>query len=140
MSGSIGNLYRIYGNQDAEQLIKAEKYLNVSLEIAKIESESLKEMITLIRIGEVYKYKFQHQKALQLFYEALTICKYRKHETYLDFVYQHLGKCYLEMQDYKSAQHYFQRAYTLRQQKGDGTLLNSTLKAQVLCKQLMMIE
>lgn len=129
LSGMLGNLYRIYGNDEPIQLMKAEQYLNYCLDYAKKNEDLTKETITLVRLGEVYKYKNQHQEALELFEQALAICEKQRVELYLDFIYQHMGKCYLEMEFYDLAEGHFTKALNLRKQKEDTSLLESTLKA-----------
>ena len=129
LSGMLGNLYRIYGNDEPLQLMKAEQYLNFCLDYAKRYGDITKETITLVRLGEVYKYKNHHQAALVLFEQALAICGKQGLELYLDFIYQHMGKCYLEMKLYDLAEAHFTEALNLRKQKGDASLFESTLKA-----------
>lgn len=129
LSGMLGNLYRIFGNDEPLQLMKAEHYLNYCLDYAKKNEDFTKETITLVRLGEVYKYKNQHQEALMLFEQALAICEEQGLETYLDFIYQHMGKCYMEMNWHDLAEKHFAIALNLRKQKGDRALLESTFKA-----------
>ena len=109
--------------------MKAEQYLNVCLDYAKKNEDFIKEAITLVRLGEVYKYKNQHPEALKRFEKALTLCEKQGLEKYLDFIYQHMGKCYLEMKLYDLADTHFTKALNLRKQKEDTSLLESTIKA-----------
>lgn len=128
-SGTLGNLYRIYGNDDKTQLSKAKKHLSFCLKYAIKNKDSIKEVITLIRLGEVYKYNEQHEKALELFNKALSICEIKNIDQYIDFTYQHIGKCYLEMQMFECAETNLQQALKLRREKGDEILISSTLDA-----------
>ena len=132
LSGTLGNLYRIYGKDEPFQLMKAEQYLNVCLDYAKKNGDFIKEAITLVRLGEVYKYKNQHPEALKRFEKALTLCEKQGLEKYLDFIYQHMGKCYLEMKLYDLADTHFTKALNLRKQKEEDLLHMNLLLQQQL--------
>lgn len=83
--GTLGNLYRV-----KEQPIQAIQYLNQALEL--VVPNSTEEIVTHIRLGEAYKYYGEHNQALQFFEEALLKC-YEYEPAYLDFAFQHKGKC-----------------------------------------------
>ncbi|MDX8046516.1 tetratricopeptide repeat protein [Gracilibacillus sp. S3-1-1] len=136
LSGALGNLYRIYGNADKVHLHKAKEYLQLCLNYALEHQDIVKEIITLIRIGEVYKYDDQHRQALVLFEKALSLCEKNGVDHYVDFVLQHIGKCYMEMNQLEYAEKYLRQALALRQQKGDKALIASTLEAMELLVQL----
>lgn len=85
----------------------------------------------MIRLGEVYKYQNQHDKALDLFDEAIMICQEEGVNQSLDFAYQHLGKCLMEMKRYDEAERSLQLALQIRMEKGNAELIHSTRIALV---------
>ncbi|WP_277674373.1 tetratricopeptide repeat protein [Piscibacillus halophilus] len=126
--GTLGNLYRL--NEEPEQAIE---YLKKGLELA--DPNSTREVVIMIRLGEAYKYNQQHQKALDQF--DLAILKCLEYEpAYLDFAYQHKGKCLMEMRLYSEAMEAFQGAHAVRKGKKDGELLQSTEHAIEFLKKL----
>src|SRR5699024_8165031 len=90
--GDLGNLYRI-----SEQQQKAMKCLRYCLEHAIEERNLIREIVSLIRLSEAFKYDNNHKQALHQFNKALEMCKTCKVDEYLDFVLQHKGKCLLEL-------------------------------------------
>ncbi|MER2126096.1 tetratricopeptide repeat protein [Solibacillus sp.] len=132
IASTLGYLYRIYGFDDMNQLIKAEMYFNRCLAYATSEKDIAKEITTRIRLGEVYKYQGNHQKALELFQKAVLLCEASDAKNQLDFAYQHLGKCLMEMGRYNEAQAVLRLALALRKQKDNQDLIDSTIKALTL--------
>ncbi|WP_279401822.1 tetratricopeptide repeat protein [Piscibacillus salipiscarius] len=119
--GTLGNLYRL--KNEPQQAIKC---LEKALTLA--DADSSREIVMLIRLGEAYKYKHEHQKALEQF--DLAILKGFEYEPqYLDFAYQHKGKCLMELGLYQEAMEAFQNAHAVRKGKKDERLLKSTEKA-----------
>ncbi|CAM5198041.1 hypothetical protein UACE39S_04323 [Ureibacillus acetophenoni] len=90
--GTIGNLYRI-----CEEPQKAINNLNFCLKYALVDGNIKREVVTLIRLGEALKYNEKHYEALKYFDKALNKCKDNKINNYLDFAYQHIGKCLMEL-------------------------------------------
>ncbi|GEL78222.1 tetratricopeptide repeat protein [Tenuibacillus multivorans] len=119
--GTLGNLYRVKEEPD-----HAIHYLYRVLELAS--PDSIEEIITLIRLGEAYKYQDEHDKALKLFEKALLNC-YEFEPGYLDFAFQHKGKCLMEMGRISEAMEAFQGALAIRKDNGDQDLIDSTEKA-----------
>lgn len=118
LMGTLGNLYRIYGEPQ-----KAIAILEECITLAK-ENEK-REIILLIRLGEAFKYNHNHQKALEIFNQALALCK-DSNIPYLDFALQHKGKCLMEMDQLTEAENCLKEALELRKQKGDKSLSEST--------------
>lgn len=85
-----------------------------------------KRMVTLIRLGEAYKYDGQHQMALHSFAQAEEILRETNFLAYEDFLYQHQAKCYFELHDLEKAEVLFQKALEIRKKKGDELLIKST--------------
>src|SRR5699024_12057168 len=68
--------------------------LKIAVEVKNIR----KEIIALIRLGEALKYNGLHQRAIELFNKALDLCKTHNIDEYEDFVWQHKGKCLMELE------------------------------------------
>ncbi|MDI7741257.1 tetratricopeptide repeat protein [Lysinibacillus fusiformis] len=120
LMGTLGNLYRIYGNPQ-----KACKLLEGCVSIASKDGNKNRMCVSLIRLGEALKYNHNHQKALEIFDQALALCK-DSNLPYLDFALQHKGKCLMEMNQLTKGKKCLTEALVLREQKGDGTLIEST--------------
>lgn len=91
-----------------------------------------------IRLAHLYQWQQQYKLSEALLEEVLIQCQsdYRL-ESYLDFAYQHLGKCKFDQAKYKEAQYYFNLALKLRQKKGDRSLIDSTQLALDLVQKSM---
>jgi tetratricopeptide (TPR) repeat protein len=92
-----------------------------------------------IRLAHLYQWQQQYQLSEALFDEILTQCQsHSELKSYLNFVYQHLGKCKFDQAKYEAAQYYFNKALELRQQKGDRSLIDSTrLALNVVNKRIL---
>ena len=85
-----------------------------------------KRMVTLIRLGEAYKYDSQYQMALHSFVQAEEILRENNFLAYEDFLYQHQAKCYFELQNLEKAEILFQKALEIRKKRQDESLIHST--------------
>lgn len=121
LRGTLGNLYRIYGSPKA-----AIPLLESNLKFSIKEENKVREITSLIPLGEALKYDEQHAKALDLFEQALVKCIDYHVKAYLDFAFQHKGKCLLELNRTEEALNCFQEALGLRKAKGDASLITST--------------
>ncbi|MFC6038413.1 hypothetical protein ACFPYN_02990 [Paenisporosarcina macmurdoensis] len=122
--GTLGNLYRIYG----EPKISI-NYLELNLKYAIEEKLYKKEIISLIRLGEALKYDNKLEEALEKFNLALVRCEETDENSHLDFAFQHKGKCLLELNRLEDAMNCFQSALELRKSKGNSSLIYSTEQA-----------
>jgi|SRR5690625_1676219 len=129
--GILGNLYRING-----QPKKAINYLTYCLDCAVEEKSFTREVISLIRLGEAYKYDDNHRLALDQFNKALEICEIKKLDEYLDFALQHKGKCLMELTRFEDAEECFMKALEIRSIKGDSSLIDSTQQAIDLVREM----
>jgi tetratricopeptide (TPR) repeat protein len=81
----------------------------------------------MIRLAHVYQWQQNYTLSEALFEEVITACQEDLDLTsYLDFAYQHLGKCKLAQNQDREARHYFEQALVLRLDKGDRSLIDST--------------
>lgn len=124
LMGTLGNLYRIYGEPQ-----KAVNILTECVFITSNQHNSNREIAALIRLGEAIKYKGNPMKALEIFNEVLEKCKANNNLLYLDFAIQHKGKCLLELGGIAEAEKCFEEALKLREFKGDISLIESTRQA-----------
>jgi len=124
LMGTLGNLYRIYGEPQ-----KAINILSECLIIACDQNDSNREIVSLIRLGEAIKYNGNPMEALEIFNEVLDKCKANDNLFYVDFAMQHKGKCLLELGEIAEAEKYFKETLKLRELKGDLSLIESTQQA-----------
>lgn len=129
--GVLGNLHRILG-----QPKEAINYLTFCLDHAVEVGDFTKKVVALIRLGEAFKYDNNHGMALEKFNNALEICEAHQINEYLDFVWQHKGKCLLELERPKDAEKCFVKALELRNSKGNAALIDSTQQAIDLVKEI----
>ncbi|WP_017186253.1 tetratricopeptide repeat protein [Alkalibacillus haloalkaliphilus] len=129
IQGALGNLYRV-----SECPKRSIYYLEQCYEYAVHHNDLKKEIVTLIRLGEAQKYADQHERAINLFNEAIRKCKSFNETKFLDFALQHKGKCLLELKRFEEAESCLQDAYALRLRKNSDELINSTKKAIDLLK------
>ena len=122
--GTLGNLYRIYGEPKSSI-----NYLELNLKYAIEEKLYKKEIISLIRLGEALKYDNKLEEALETFNLALIRCEETDENLHLDFAFQHKGKCLLELNRVEDAINCFQSALELRKSKGNSSLIYSTEQA-----------
>lgn len=122
--GMIGNLYRI-----CEEPQKAEPYLRTCVELAVADADRLREIVSLLRLGEALKYADKKKEAMVLFEEAYAKCHAYNVQQYVDFALQHKGKCLMELGELEEAEACFVRALTLRELKAIPSLIESTKKA-----------
>lgn len=136
IASTLGYLHRVHGAETSLQLSKAEQYFQECLSYSKKIQDGTKEITSLIRLGEVYKYDSKYDEACTLFDEAIAKCLAGNLINQLDFAYQHLGKCFMEMEKFTQAESHFQTALKLREKKGNESLINSTNKALELLRKL----
>ncbi len=110
--GAIGNCYRIL-NCTSEAILYFDKCLALAEEIPK------KKLVTLIRLGEAYKYNNQHDRALSLFDEAHCIRVNYEISDYEDFIYQHKAKCLIELGEKELAKELLLKTLDIRNRKGE---------------------
>lgn len=122
--GSLGNLYRI----DLQPRV-AIPLFKQCLEIADKEQNKQREVVTRIRLGETLKYDGRHEDAWKEFERALKLCETNGITKYRDFVYQHMGKCLMELSEFAAAEECFEKALEIRKEKGEVSLIESTQKA-----------
>ncbi len=122
--GVLGNVHRIYGQPE-----RAIHFLTLALKLAIKEENVAKRAVCMIRLGEALKYNDDHEKALENFTEAMKIIMENDLDLYKDFALQHKGKCFIEMKRWNEAEQCFLEALTIRQSKGDRSLIQSTQRA-----------
>ncbi len=124
MRGMIGNLSRIVGDTD-----QAVHMLTQNVQSAIDVNDRQQEIVSRIRLGEAQKYAGAFGDAMKEFQRANKMIDRYSIEHLRDFVYQHMGKLFLEQGDYKKALDLFQKAYAIRLEKGETELLSSTEEA-----------
>jgi tetratricopeptide (TPR) repeat protein len=105
----------------------AQKALTSAHDLSRTIGEEKLIVVNMIRLAHVYQWQQQYTKSEELFEEAITLCQTKPEiSTYLDFAYQHLGKCKFDQKQYEQALYYFEQAKELRVKKGDLSLIEST--------------
>ncbi|KGX91698.1 hypothetical protein N781_04020 [Pontibacillus halophilus JSM 076056 = DSM 19796] len=126
----IGVYSRILGDVSV-----SEQYLLQSINLYKELDDYNQIFVSSLRLAVTYQWKGQYDQAIACLQQLLSEVDGRTElETYRDFVYQHLGKCYFEQGAYREAIDFFMKAYVIRQVKGDEKLLQSTEYALSQCK------
>ncbi|MGG0655784.1 tetratricopeptide repeat protein [Rummeliibacillus pycnus] len=115
----LGYAYRVI-NQAEQAIFYFQECITLTERNPKLK------MITLIRLGEAYKYANLHKEALELFDHALKLSIEFNMTNYDDFIYQHKGKCLMEMGEIELAKKYLNTALKIRKRKGNIELIKST--------------
>lgn len=115
----LGYSYRILNNP-TEGIKYFQKCLTIS------QHEPRKQIITMIRLGEAYKYANLHKKALELLDDAINISNVYQIEDYKHYIYQHKGKCFLELGDVTLAKDNLHDALSIREKIENDALIYST--------------
>lgn len=120
--GRIGGYARTLRDLD-----HAEQALTTALGLSKaIESRRL-EATNSIKLAHVYQWQQRYIESKTMFEAAIALCKNNLEAApYLDFAYQHFGKCKFDQQKYAEALHCFEQALDIRMEKGDPELIAST--------------
>lgn len=127
MLSLCGGLSRIVMDLD-----QALEQLKEALRIFQTHSKIVPEFVCQIRLAHTYQYKEDFVAAEEIFLKLLQELKANpKHpcSDHLDFVFQHYGKCLLEMNYLEKAETLFLKALEIRLAKGDLELIESTQKA-----------
>ena len=105
----------------------AQQHISEAIEQSRIIQDSRLETINRIRLAHIYHWQEHYLESEALFEKAIASCQ-RSAELseYLDFAYQHAGKCKYDQRQYEAALSYFEEARSLRIKKADLSLINST--------------
>ncbi|MEO8211062.1 MAG: tetratricopeptide repeat protein [bacterium] len=118
----IGVMYRIHGDN-----LKSEKYLLSALNIIDKSKHKSYYVIATLRLAHTYQKQKKFNLSNRLFKELEVMCNENENlKDFLDYVYQHTGKLKFDMKRYEEAYWYFEKAFKLREAKGDKELLSST--------------
>ena len=105
----------------------AQQALTSAIELSELVGDRRLETANRIRLAHVYQWRQDYAMSEKLFEEAIANCQCDPDLAYyLDFAYQHIGKCKFDQQQYEAARHYFEAALSLRRSKGDPSLIDST--------------
>ena len=120
--GRIGGYARTLRDLD-----RAEQALTTALKLSKaIESRRLA-ATNSIKLAHVYQWQQRYIESETMFEAAIALCKNNLEAApYLDFAYQHFGKCKFDQQKYVEALQCFEQALDIRVKKGDPELIAST--------------
>lgn len=89
--------------------------------------EHQKLLVAKIRLATVHQWNGSYGCAEQMFHSCFEdILKHQDLTSYLDFTWQHLGKCQFDQKKYAEALDSFVRALELRKLKNDAELIEST--------------
>ena len=131
LAGSIGGYARML-----HDFTTAEQALNTALQLCDRINDKSSKIANSIRLAHLYQWQQRYELSETLFEVIVKQCKSDSYLTlYLDFAYQHAGKCKFARGKYEEAQHYFALALELRQQKGDRSLIDSTKLALNMVQQ-----
>ena len=124
INSRLGNLYRI--NKDIPKALH-------SLQESYIYYKKIGDVYTMTRTcmsyAEALKYDHRYTEALEKFEEAFTYCKKYELSDLEHYIWQHRGKCCMEMGNITEAESCFIKAYILRKEIQDERLLEASNKA-----------
>jgi tetratricopeptide (TPR) repeat protein len=118
----------------AGQLDDAVAYAGEALDLARAAGNRNAEIANLIRLAEARKYRGEHAAAETLQREALALAGPDDAHPLRDYALQHLGKNLLEQGRHDEAIACLDDALTLRREKGQPSLVDSTEQALTLAR------
>ena len=122
ISGLIGAYARMLHDFET-----AQQALTTALNLCDRFGHKKLRIVNSIRLAHLYQWQQQYKLSEALFTWVLKQCQTNpEFKSYLDFVCQHFGKCLFDQAKYQEARDYFNRAFKLRQRKGDRSLIDST--------------
>lgn len=122
---SLANHFRLAG-----KLSDAIKSGDKACMVFEEYGEHRKLLVAKIRLATAHQWNGSYVSAEQIFQSCFEdILKHRDLVSYLDFVWQHLGKCQFDQKKYAEALDSFERARELRKSKNDLELVESTEEA-----------
>lgn len=122
LAGLIGGYARMLHNFST-----AEQTFATALKLCDLLEDERLKTANLIRLAHLHQWQHQYDLSESLLERVIVKCSSSPQlELYLDFAYQHLGKCKFDRAEYEAAQNYFNKAIKLRLQKGDRQLIYST--------------
>ncbi|NDI35073.1 tetratricopeptide repeat protein [Chengkuizengella sediminis] len=134
--GNIGTYLRI-----VDHLQEAEHYLVKAIKCYQQVNDQLGLFVNQLRLSHVYHWNKDYEKANQMFNELVIMVENdTKYINYKDFVYQHYGKCLFDQRQLDEALKYFLKALSIREDKNDDLLIQSTEKAIEKCNEKMRIK
>jgi tetratricopeptide (TPR) repeat protein len=120
--GLIGTYARML-----KEFVIAREALISAVKLSEWAGDTRLKTANLIRLAHVYQWQRDYRISEELFEEAIASCQRNSDlASYLDFAYQHAGKCKFAQKKYEAAQHYFEQALFLRISKADQSLIDST--------------
>jgi len=109
----------------------AKRYFSEAIELVNEHQLDRRFLIAnSLRLAHTFHWDEDYKNAHTIFSEIILICQSKEEfYIYLDFAYQHFGKCLFDEKNYSTALNYFQMAMEIREEKGDQSLIDSTLIA-----------
>jgi tetratricopeptide (TPR) repeat protein len=105
----------------------AQQILTSAIELSELLGDKRLKTANMIRLAHVCQWRQDYALSEEIFKEVITDCQRDLDlASYLDFAYQHMGKCKFDQHQYKEAQHYFEQALVIRKNKDDQSLIDST--------------
>ena len=123
LSGFIGSFSRIL-----RDFSTAHYYLNEAIELSSQYGMNQSLLVNQIRQAHIFQWEKKFSESNALFEKTLEESK-KSHSSFLDFVYQHAGKNFFDQGRYSEALTFFQEALSLRENKKNKELLDSTYLA-----------
>lgn len=109
------------------ELEQAEQALTTALELSKFIENRRFEAANSIKLAHVYQWQQRYAESEALFEAVIVFCQENAEAApYLDFAYQHFGKCKFDQQKYAEALDYFEQALAIRLKKDESELIAST--------------
>jgi tetratricopeptide (TPR) repeat protein len=110
-----------------KKLVAAKQALTSAIELSELLGDRRLKTANMIRLAHVYQWQQDYVLSEALFEQVITACQEDLDlASYLDFAYQHLGKCKFAQNQYQEARYYFEQALVIRSDKGDRSLIDST--------------
>lgn len=123
MLGLIGVHFRIL-----EDLDRSKKYLQEAIQLIRENNLGLKlQVVNEMRLAHTYQWERNFELSKEIFEKLEKICELESDVVcYRHFLFQHFGKYYFDLKEYKRALYYFKNALLLRKNDGEQSLIESS--------------
>jgi tetratricopeptide (TPR) repeat protein len=134
LSSITGTLYLILGDYEM-----AEEHVNMAIASSNNLRDRRAQLRNLMLLAQVYQFRKHFDLADRIFKQIIQACEANRDASQpnrknlfisdLDTAYHQYGKCLFDQGDYEIALHMFEKAFRIREQKQDESLIASTQHA-----------
>ena len=129
----LGSSYEIRGKYDSAFMYFNEAYRLIK----KTNNQTIQRAITLEKIGVVYKYQVEYDKALKYLLKGLEVAEKLENDKFQGNILNSIGNVFVALKDHKQALNYYEKSLIFKKKVGDKrTISNSMGNIAIIYQQL----